>query len=298
VSEQGPELTLRELLIRNAIDPEHPLVFRHRPTEPELNRNFDFIVGQRPDLFDCYQNTHNERTESALKRATHLVSFIRRHAGQALFVGLYEVAGWTELSSSEWETRPAQLELVGLGMAGASGSVWRESILEFNLKPSDILASWRRRLIVGWPPPERSWYRWADRNTFPVLAVCEDDALRPPMPDWHEISLSRAQLAMLPPNWQSALRQWRGVYLITDQSDRRAYVGSAGGAENILQRWQDYGRTGHGGNKHLRSRDAVNFVFSILQRTSPDLPQDELVKLEVSWKMRLGTRWPNGLNEN
>ena len=298
MSAAAPELTLGELLVRNRIDPARTVVFRHRPTEPELNRNFDMIVSERPDLFECYQNTHNERTESALKRATHVASFIRRQAGKALFVGVYEIAGWRDLSPAQWESRPPQLELVKLGMEGASGGAWRESISEFDLKETDVLGSWRRRLVIGWPPPERSWYRWADRNIFPILAVTEDDALRPPIPDWQDIRLPRAQLSILPESWQSALRHWRGIYLITDQSDRRAYVGSAGGTQNILQRWQDYGRTGHGGNKHLRLRDPANFAFSILQRTSPDLPLDELVKLEASWKMRLGTRWPDGLNEN
>lgn len=293
-----PDLTFNELLDRNGIDRAKTVVFRHRPYETELNKNFDMIVSERPDLFDCYQNTHNERTEAALKRASHVASFIRRQAGKALFVGLYRIAGWRELNSSEWESRPAQLELVKMGMMGSSGGAWRESISEFDLVPTAALGAWRRRLVIGWPPPERSWYRWADRNTFPVLAITEDDALRPPMPDWQDISLPTAQLAILPESWQSALRHWRGVYLITDKSDRRAYVGSAGGSENILQRWQDYGRTGHGGNKHLRSRDPANFTFSILQRTSPDLPLDELVRLEMSWKKRLETRWPDGLNEN
>lgn len=298
MTQTTPELTLNDLLVRHGVEPTRTIVFRHRPYEPALNRNFDMIVSERPDLFDCYQNTHNERTEAALKRADYLASFIRREAGRALFVGLYRIAGWRDLTSGEWESRPAQLELVELGMSGASGGQWRERISEFDLINTEILESWQRRLVIGWPPPDRSWYRWADRNTFPILALTEDDALRPPMPDWQDISLPTTQLSILPESWRSALRHWRGIYLITDRSDRRAYVGSAGGAENILQRWQDYGRTGHGGNKHLRQRDPSNFVFSIFQRTSPDLPLDDLIRLESSWKKRLGTRWSDGLNDN
>jgi hypothetical protein len=101
----------------------------------------------------------------------------------------------------------------------------------------------------------------------------------------------------LPTKWQAALGQWRGVYLIFDQSDGKAYVGSAYGKSNILGRWHSYAETGHGGNKRLRSRDPSNFLFSILQRTSPDMVADDVIRLEGTWKDRLHTR-EFGLNEN
>lgn len=294
----APALTFNELLERHSIDPAEVVVFRHRPTEAELNRNFDWIVSERPDLFDCYQNTHNSRTESALKRAKYVASFLRRGAGEALFIGLFEIHGWRDLSSDEWAARPLHMELEKYGMAGASGGAHREAIAEFDLRPTMFLEQWKRRLVITWPGLERSWYRWGDRNIFPVIAIAEEDALAREIPQWYEISLTHAELAILPRKWCDALRHWRGVYLITDRSDRRLYVGSAGGAENLLQRWQEYARSGHGGNKHLRARKPSNFVFSILQRVSPDLPLDELVNLEGSWKTRLSSYWPDGLNEN
>lgn len=266
--------------------------------EPELNRNFDWIVAERPDLFDCYQNTHGARTESALKRASHVASFLRHGPGAALFIGMFEVSGWRDLTAEQWESRPLHRELVGYGMAGASGGAWRETISEFRLEEADYLSDWKRRLIIDWPGLERSWYRWADRNTFLVRAIAESDRLTSEMPEWHEISLTYDQLAILPSEWRAALRQWRGIYLITDLSDHKAYVGSAGGSENLMQRWSQYAKSGHGGNKLLKGRDPKSFVFSILQRVSPDLPQDELVKMENSWKNRLHSRAPFGLNEN
>jgi hypothetical protein len=57
------------------------------------------------------------------------------------------------------------------------------------------------------------------------------------------------------------MAQWRGIYLIWDTSRR---VGSACGADNILGRWRDYARTGHGGNRELRSSDPADLRFSIL----------------------------------
>lgn len=59
-----------------------------------------------------------------------------------------------------------------------------------------------------------------------------------------------------------------------------------------------YAATGHGGNRLLRKRDPRNFRFTILQRVSPDMEPTEVIQLESSWKERLHTRAPFGLNDN
>lgn len=111
------------------------------------------------------------------------------------------------------------------------------------------------------------------------------------------IVLTQAELQSLPASWKSALSQWRGIYFIYDASRQAGYVGSAYGSENILGRWRDYARTGHGGNRGLKSSAAGDLRFSILQRTSPDLDTEAIVALEASWKQRLHTR-DFGLNRN
>ncbi|MBM3508696.1 MAG: hypothetical protein FJX61_00965 [Alphaproteobacteria bacterium] len=80
--------------------------------------------------------------------------------------------------------------------------------------------------------------------------------------------------------------------------DRKGYVGSASGADNLLGRWRDYVTGGHGGNKLLRRRNSTTFKFTILQRVSPDMEAGELTRLENSWKERPHTRAPHGLNHN
>ena len=117
------------------------------------------------------------------------------------------------------------------------------------------------------------------------------------MPDWDRLVLEWRELANLPQSWELRMAEWRGVYLITDRSDAKQYVGSAYGADNILGRWRAYAQTGHGGNKLLRGRDPRNFRFSILQRVSPDMDPEHVIALEDSWKTRLQTR-ELGLNAN
>jgi hypothetical protein len=168
---ESQPITLSGLLSASGIRPKDVLVFRHRPSEQSLNRIFDRIVAERPDLFDCYQATHGPLTEAALEKAAYLASFIRYRAGTALFVGLYEVASRRFLTVDECLARPAHQELMSLGMSGFKATDTRDIITEFELRRTEWHADWRERLIIRWPPPDRSWYRWADpaRNTFEVL---------------------------------------------------------------------------------------------------------------------------------
>jgi hypothetical protein len=112
------------------------------------------------------------------------------------------------------------------------------------------------------------------------------------------MTLTWQELQILPISWRQAFAQWRGIYLIYDEQLGQGYVGSAYGADNLLSRWTKYAQTGHGGNKHLRARDPEHFVFSILQRVSPDMEPGEVIALESSRKDRLHTRFPRGLNDN
>lgn len=296
--EPAPTLTFNELLRLSGIAEKDVLVFRHRPNELKLNRLFDWIVAERADLFDSYQSQHGRNTESALKRAKFVASFIRHRPGTALFVGLYEVATSRLISVDECMNRPLHRELMSLGMTGIKATAGRERVVDFDLRLTDWHARWRGKLIVKWPGLERSWYRWADRNEFAVEAIAREDLLVPRMPDWQRLVVNWSELHLLPASWCLQLREWRGVYLIIDQSDGKQYDGSACGSENIFQRWMDYSRSGHGGNRLLKGRIPANFRFSILERTSPDMPSEQVVSIEISWKDRLRTRAPDGLNDN
>jgi hypothetical protein len=291
-------VTFNDLLRLSGIPEQHVLVFRHRPNEPALNHLFEWIVAERPDLFDCYQSNHGQRTESALAKAQFLASFVRHSPGTALFVGMYKVGASRRLTVEECMSRPLHRELMSLGMTGIKAVEGRDSVLEFDLPSTEWHSDWRGRLIIRWPGLERSWYRWADRNVFNIEAVTRESLFARDMPRWDDLTVEWNELGILPASWCGDLKNWRGIYLIIDQSDGKQYVGSAYGAENILQRWREYARTGHGGNALLRQRDPSTFRFSILQRTSPDLPDADVIALENSWKSRLRSRSPWGLNEN
>ena len=150
--------------------------------------------------------------------------------------------------------------------------------------------------MVKWPPG-MLWWRWAKSNDFIIHAIHEDSVFDKEMPSWDQLSLTWADLKMLPNKWKSAIGHWRAVYFILDVKDGKGYVGSAFGNENLLKRWQNYAVPGHGGNIQLKKRDPENFIFTILQRCSPDMDNVDVEWLESSWKDRLHTR-EFGLNDN
>jgi len=231
-----------------------------------------------------------------MQRSEYLASFVAHGPGKALFVGLYRIGSSRRLTREQFWRIQAYGELARFGWNGFGEH--RSSVLWFDLKLEPFYADWKGKLVIGWPPPERSWWRRAHLNAFPVLAVLEDSALDRETRAWDEIALTREDLGVLPSRLKSMLSQWRGIYYIFDVSDRRGYVGSAYGRENILQRRLAYARTGHGGNVRLRKRDPKNFRFSILQRVSPDMDEAAVIRLEGTWKERLHTRDPDGLNDN
>ena len=290
-------MNLNDMLQGEGIDPQQVLVLRHRPQERELSKVLPWLAAEKPDVFNAYQQTQGEKLEKRMKSSGYIASFLGHTPGKALFVGLYTIGASKPLTLEEYWQVPAYIEMKAFGMKGFSGED-RPTVDWFDLTLTNFYASWKGKLVVGWPPPELSWWRRAHKNQIPILAVLEDSALDASMPQWDEMSFTWDELGVLPMRWKSALSQWRGVYFIFDATDGKGYVGSAYGSGNLLGRWLNYASTGHGGNTLLRKRNPQQFHFTILQRVSPDMDPTDVIRLEVSWKQRLHTRQPYGLNDN
>ena len=292
-------MNLNDLIRNKGISPEQVIVLRHRPYEPRLNKVLPWLAAEKPDVFNAYQQTQGEKLEKVMVNLVgsgYIASFIGHEPGKALFVGVYSIGKTKPLTHKQYWQVPAYNEMKAFGMEGFTGE--RKTILWFDLKLTELFTSWKGKLIVGWPPPERSWWRRAHKNIVPVLSILEESMLDAAMPEWNEINLVWEELGVLPLRWRSALSQWRGIYYIFDVGDGKGYVGSAYGEDNLYGRWLNYASRGHGGNKLLKHRDPRTFRFSILQRVSPDMAANDVIRIENTWKERLHTRQPFGLNDN
>jgi hypothetical protein len=132
-------IELNELLRKLDLDTEKTMVMRHRPTERDLRRALRSFAAEKPDLYNAYQSIHGERVEEALSRAKHLASFIGHEAGKAVFVGVYRVDGWREMSGRQWRTLPTSKPLLALGDRGPRDRQLRV----FNLVCTEQLADWK-----------------------------------------------------------------------------------------------------------------------------------------------------------
>jgi len=101
--------------------------------------------------------------------------------------------------------------------------------------------------------------------------------------------------------WRTALENQKGVYLITDVSNGKRYVGSAYGENMILGRWLSYVRTGHGGNVGLKDMTfehiKQNFRYSILDIYKSSTDDKVIINRESWWKEVLLSR-EYGYNKN
>ena len=110
-------------------------------------------------------------------------------------------------------------------------------------------------------------------------------------------------------DWIKALENQKAIYLISDKSNGKKYVGSATGDNGmLLQRWSSYINNGHGGNQELIaitqnpnlgfSYVKENFSYAILENYNARVDKDFILKRE-NWKKRtLKTRIPFGYNMN
>ena len=104
-------------------------------------------------------------------------------------------------------------------------------------------------------------------------------------------------------SWHTALKSVHAVYLITDTTDGKQYVGSASGTDGLLGRWTEYIKTHHGGNNKMIEllKDYTEryheFQFSILQILPKTLTSDDVVSEESLWKKKL-LSIEFGLNDN
>ncbi|WP_407670561.1 GIY-YIG nuclease family protein [Paraburkholderia dioscoreae] len=94
------------------------------------------------------------------------------------------------------------------------------------------------------------------------------------------------------------------MYLITDRSNGKLYVGKADGESGIWQRWSTYVSNGHGNNvalvKELGSASPErkdDFSLSLLEIADIQSTSEEIAGRENHWKEVLGTR-NHGYNRN
>ena len=166
------------------------------------------------------------------------------------------------------------------------------------------------KLIVSFEKDFRASYLLLENHLDDLLLseIKKTEYRFEPFPGFSNVHISFDLLKEIINNnessWQSSLSSVKGIYLISDKSNGKLYVGSASGDCAFWQRWSDYIKDGHGGNKKLKALIAKNgikycenFTFSILEICKINTAEEEIQKIESFWKERLLTR-EYGYNDN
>lgn len=177
----------------------------------------------------------------------------------------------------------------------------------YKLDDSDVLSDLSGRLVIDWGAGTRTWAQNAlnEKNVisihakplqqFPGYQYVKDI----PYDDIQRIIEDKERYA----DWHTALSSIKAIYLIVNHHNGMMYVGSAYGSGGLLGRWQCYIDTKTGGNlgidENLKAspEDYKHFHFSILQVISPSETEQEIIRLENTFKEMLLTR-RFGMNKN
>ena len=161
------------------------------------------------------------------------------------------------------------------------------------------------RLIIKFKNKSQTMIRLANS----VMDDCEIQQILPDtfdndiFPGYDRVNISWNELSRVitKESWKTALQNQKGVYLISNASNGKKYVGSAYGENMILGRWKAYIKNGNGGNVELKKLDfdhiKNNFRYSILDIFKSTVDDETIILRENWWKEVLQTR-EFGYNKN
>jgi hypothetical protein len=154
------------------------------------------------------------------------------------------------------------------------------------------------RLIVRFKNKSQTLVRRAESvmNDCEIAQILPDVFDNDIFPGYDKVNITWNELSRVitKDTWKTALRNQKGVYLITDTSNGKMYVGSAYGDDMILNRWKSYVKSGHGGNKELKVLDFEyikdNFRYTILDIFKSTTDEKLIFERESWWKETLLSR--------
>ncbi|WP_236693734.1 GIY-YIG nuclease family protein, partial [Robbsia andropogonis] len=218
----------------------------HLPTSVDKEQPLDVFLDGRFDEWQSFQGQQNFKRK-------HLISFVGAGRDRWLFAGYYRVLGWEESDSPRWPIRYNLERIQSMEQYVGRLYVHCKYGLQMRYINTETLAD---NLYVTDLLRERRVY-----NSFPGFKKTNVT-----MQELRSLFRHKAD------SWRAALSSVKGIYLITDQSNGKLYVGQANGTGGFWDRWRNYAETGHGGNKYLipelklsGEEHSHNFRFSILE---------------------------------
>ena len=218
-----------------------------------------------------------------------ILSFIGIEGNKAEFYGAYEVLGHEAFTKADLKQLPDWL---------AEAHKDEEPRIKYQLREIEAYRPDRGRLIVQWKST-RGWWQKKDLDIYELLPATAGTLF----PGYQEVLLSFDALKQIfadpraHRDWQAALKANAGIYRIVDLASGKTYIGSAYGGDGLWGRWQNYAKTGHGGNKLLKGKNPEKFQWSIVRTVSTTMSARDVIRIESLEKAKHGSL-AIGLNAN
>lgn len=183
----------------------------------------------------------------------------------------------------------------------------------YDLELIDRFSEFRDRLIIRYKKkqgPKQAKINIKQIEEIELVQILEKPYIKTDIKfsGYNNVSLSFSELRRLiianPDEWRLVLSNVNCIYVITDESNGKLYVGSTYGENGVWGRWSSYVETdGTGNDKDLKflvsdnpNYAFENFRFTILE-TILQGDSDYIIKREQYWKKALSSR-ENGYNNN
>lgn len=282
----------------------------------KLNEILNLTTDEYSEWTVCLNNANSEGIYSFEQNKARLMEHISWH----------KTAGKRLAFRSIWTTYCLQFirldkdskydQWLFLGAFEVDGIITYENGHQiYNLKPIDRFQNFAERLIIQYQKiqgPKQAKISTSLIETIDVVKILEKKYIRVDrkFEGYDHVSLPFSELKDIinsnVDNWRELLWNVNCVYLITDTSNGKLYVGSTYGKDGIWQRWSTYVATnGTGGNKELVQliKDDPDyaikyFQFSILEVfLNQDSNNEHIREREIYWKKVLDSK-NHGYNDN
>lgn len=275
-------LTFNDLLRAGSIDPRSVRLARHQNPRKGIHFRSLYAAWESAGGREFLEEYQRIQSRPVFAVGGYVASFIVTPppASETVFIGVYCVTGRSTCPAGARDPYDAA-DVAGKNL--------------YDLKRDERFDEYHDRLVVDWGVGTRTWCQHAATRDKRILSI--RDAVQSPFPGPGEFTADVDAVPGLPASWREYLQHTKGVYLLVDKGDGKAYVGSAKGGESFWGRWLAYSQNRHGGNVGMKARRARTYQVSILQVVDVDQSDMAIEQLEARWKRKLLTR-EFGLNLN
>ena len=254
------------------------------------DKSLYYLYREEPKLFENYQN---EQRTTWFKNVEYIVSFLGEEGITARFIGIYKNCGIKDQLS------PLEDHSI------------------FDFQKIDGYVELENKLVIEWTTNTQAWHQYWDEEKYVIRidrGLTENGI--PVFTSYENVMLSYDELQKIYESknneWKSRLEACNCIYLILDKSNGKQYVGSTYTSNSntktmvgIWNRWEEYSKTGHGGNKSLEALcpegsdyHKKNFQWTILEVLPLNVAPFVAIERESFYKKKFGTAEPNGYNNN